>query len=113
MSADNGIYILQSKDGWRVVHAQCIDNLYWWEVPGEYFECGEPKRVRRDELSPQAIADYFGKCVRLNSEYEAMEHAKVLYDEIMDDDFCPIIEYGISYIEGYEYKEFPTELMGD
>ncbi len=130
MSADNGIYILQTKDGWRVVHAQCIENLYWWYICCDnpnvvdalpdtvgYLEeccnCGRhnPKMKEREEINPKILIDYFGHCNKLDSEYAAMEEAKQLYDEIMDDDFCPIIEYGISYIKGYEDKYFPIDLI--
>jgi len=34
MSADNGIYILECKDQYRVIHAQAIDNLYWTFLDG-------------------------------------------------------------------------------
>ncbi len=103
MSADNGIYILHSRDGWRVVLAQCIENLYWWEIDGEM--------KKLDILNPKILAEYFGRSNRLNSEYEAMEEATQLYEELMDDDFCPIIEYGISYINGYENEYFPIDLI--
>lgn len=29
MSADNGIYIAEFKDGFRVCHAQAIDNVFY------------------------------------------------------------------------------------
>jgi len=29
----------------------------------------------------------------------------------MDDDFCPIIEYGVQFIKGMENQEFPTHLI--
>lgn len=34
MSADNGIYILECKDQYRVIHAQAIENLYWTFLDG-------------------------------------------------------------------------------
>lgn len=33
MSADNGIYYAKFPDGYRVIHAQTIDNLFFYE-PG-------------------------------------------------------------------------------
>ena len=46
MSADNGIYIHKFKKGYRVCHAQAIDNIYWkrgdkpynYGILGEYFK---------------------------------------------------------------------------
>ena len=130
MSADNGIYILQTLDGYRVVHAQAIENLYWWynccdnpkiiwfedDKGCSHQECEncktiDPKGEMQQELNPQEIANYFGFCNPVKTEYEVMEHAKQIYDEIMDDDFCPIIEYGIQYIKGMENQEFPTHLV--
>lgn len=95
MSGDSGIYILQTKDGYRVVHTQAIENIY----DGDGFDL-------------QAIADYFGPCVNVaKNEIEAYEQAKILYDEIMDDDYCPIIEYRVQFIKGMEDQEFPFEFL--
>jgi hypothetical protein len=104
MSADNGIYILKTKGEWRVVLAQCIDNLYFWkdDETGLY--------LRKDDINPQELVNYFYPCNVLKSEYEAMEEAQILYDELMDDDFCPILEYGICYVTGWEDKYFPVDL---
>jgi len=99
MSSENGIYILQTKDGFRVVHAQAIENIYY---------SGD----ERYGFNLQAVADYFGPCVNIaKNEVEAWEQAKILYDEIMDDAFCPIIEYGVQFIKGMENQEFPTHLI--
>jgi len=35
MSADNGIYIAQFPDGWRVIHAMAIENLDFYEYESE------------------------------------------------------------------------------
>ena len=35
MSADNGIYVAQFPDGYRVIHAQAIDNLWWNDESGD------------------------------------------------------------------------------
>ena len=95
MSSDNGIYILQTLDGYRVVHAQAIENIY-----------------DGDGFNLQAIANYFGPCVNVvKNEIEACEQAKILYDEIMDDDYCPIIEYGVQFIKGMENQNFPSHLV--
>lgn len=36
MSADNGIYIHKFRAGWRVTHAQAIDNIYWHRGKNRY-----------------------------------------------------------------------------
>jgi hypothetical protein len=62
MSADNGIYILKTKAErpviesdfeYRVIHAQCIENIYW------DIEKGEDRRD--DQFTPEIAYDYFGK----------------------------------------------------
>ena len=97
MSADNGIYILQAKDGYRVVHAQAIENLWWWNE----HECD-------GGLNPKYIFDYFGRSKIFKTRQEALSNADHIYNEIMDSEY-PMIEYGIQWIDGWEDKEFPTE----
>ena len=94
MSADNGIYILQTLDGYRVVHAQAIENIY----EGEGFNL-------------KVVAEYWGRSNLLKNEIEAWEEAQQLYDEIMDDDYCPIVEYGVQFINGMEHLQFPIHLI--
>lgn len=97
MSADNGIYILQAKDGYRVVHAQAIENLWWWDD------------MHHDrKLNPKFIFDYFGNSQLFKTSQEALSYAQSLYDDIMDSGMS-YIEYGIQLITGWEDKEFPTE----
>lgn len=96
MSADNGIYILKAKDGYRVVHAQAIENLWWWDDDHHNYE-----------INPKYLYDYFFRCKVFKTNAEACSYADMLYDELMDD--FSIIEYGIQHIEGWEDKEFPTE----
>ena len=125
MSSDNGIYILQSLDGYRVAHTQAIDNINWWKIwtccnnpipvcidgQEKCQHCGKylPDYERRDEINPEALKDYFGKSKIFNTEEEALKEAKRLYEEILDDDYG-IIEYGINFIRGWEDKFFPEKL---
>lgn len=104
MSSDNGIYILQTKDGYRVTHAQAIDNLYWWGKEMNEAELSE----KRNEINPKELIKYFGKCKLFKTEIDALKKATKLYKEILTDPNC-IIEYGISFIHGWEKKEFPKE----
>ncbi len=39
MSADNGIYIAKFPEGWRVIHAQAIENI-------NYYPKGSAKRKK-------------------------------------------------------------------
>jgi hypothetical protein len=93
MSADNTIVILKtpSPDGFefRVTHAQAIDNIYWDETaPDNYNPNGNPKEV----------VNYFGKCNVFTNSIDALKFAQEKADKILSDDFCPILEYGISQI---------------
>ena len=90
MSADNGIYILMtpsSKSGeifeYRVIEAQAIDNIFYENPEG----------------NPEQIISYFGKCIVYYSSDQAQFAAEALYAKILNDDFCPYLEYGIQVIE--------------
>jgi len=129
MSADNGIYILQSKDGFRVAHAQAIENIYWWPK----FECdcsskevlesvneegfsqdvckscgGKIEWEDRGVINPTILSEYFGNSKVFATREEALAEADRLYRDILDGE-CPILEYGISFIRGWEVTEFPKE----
>ena len=101
MSADNGIYILQSKDGFRVIHAQAIENLCWWNTEDK----DTSKWEERSEINPKVLKDYFEKSKVFKTKEEALKEAFRLYDEIEREYY--LIEYGISFIIGWEDKEFP------
>jgi len=94
MSADNGIYILESKDGFRVIHAQSIGNLWYWD------------NHNITELNPKYILSYFGEAKLISDEGDAFKEAKKLYEQIASEGFP--IEYGIVPISGWEDKDFPT-----
>ena len=84
MSADNGIYIAKFPDGFRVVHAQAIEDIdYYPEGTDEYLD---------------TLKFYFGGSPLYNSKEEAFEAAHDIEEDILADDFCPILEYGICYL---------------
>jgi len=114
MSADNGVYILHTKDGYRVNHCQAIDNIYWWHTCCEkpdviymneddisYCEkclnCGtiNPDFEQRDEICSERLLEYFGDCEVFKTKKEAITYSIKLHADIVSDDFCPICEYGI------------------
>ena len=85
MSADNGIYILNLKDQSRVIHSQCIEDLCWSFLTFELINDFVPTRV---------IERYVGTTPLTRKE--AQDEAFKMEKEILSDDFCPILEYGIN-----------------
>ena len=93
MSADNGVYILQTKGPeFRVKHLQAIDNVYYcWG----YNEDGTIKGGETDNQDiwiVNARQMWFGAPV-FTSEEEAWKHAREVYEVIS------YVEYGIGKIE--------------
>lgn len=83
MSADNGIYILKTKDNqYRVIHSQTIESLYWSFLDLE----------NNDKLIPTRIIERYGK-------------SKYTYNKDLARDIAfniarktPNLEYGINEI---------------
>lgn len=75
MSSDNGIYIAQFKDGFRVVHGMAVDNLKYYP------------RGSQDEMD--TWKDFFCGSITYATLQEAYEQANILYLD------WPICEYGI------------------
>ena len=93
MSADNGIYILQSGTDhvqFRIVHAQAIENIY--------YDSNYP--VSNPSVNKEALIEYFADSVVYTDEDEAWKAARGLYDQVMfgEDGWPGIIEYGLSKI---------------
>ena len=87
MSADNGIYLVQFKDGWRVAHLQGIYSIYWHPTccdnpdVHETYACNlaeansiediyyheqcnncktiDPEWEQREQINPNTIYNYF------------------------------------------------------
>ena len=99
MSADNGIYILKSPKGnsfeFRVIHAQAIENINY--DPDE------------SGFNIEALKTYFGRAQVFSDEDKAAKEACSMADAVVGDTFCPILEYGISYIS-IPFK-FPQQSM--
>jgi len=94
VSADNGIYIAQFPDGFRVAYAQCIENI-------DYY----PKHTRKRKDTLKA---YFGGSEVFRSEKDAKKYAVKLYREMEKDEeengmgFF-VLEYGVCILpEIYE-----------
>lgn len=67
MSADNGIYILKTKDQYRVIHAQAIENLYYSHL-----------NSYNSELFPTRIVEYYGDCRYTRDFDKAMKVATAM-----------------------------------
>ena len=84
MSADNGIYYAEFPDGYRVIHAQAIDNL-------EYYPEGSPEYF-------QQIKNYFGgaKAVPESELWNELKRVSELF---------PNTEYGIQKLGSLSFEE--------
>lgn len=110
MSADNGIYILKTLKGdgheYRVAHLQAVGNYLWkrCSVHGseyDFLNCEECNNCNECNDPKEHIAnarEMWNKSDVYVSKDEAFTKANEIYDTIINDDFCPILEYGISYI---------------
>lgn len=83
MSADNGIYILKTKDSYRVIHAQAIENLFY-----TYLNNGSWK----DDVVPTRAIEYYGDCRYTRDELVALKIANSMAKSET------ILEYGIKTI---------------
>jgi len=81
MSADNGIYILKTKEQYRVAHLQGADNIIWSHIDGA---C--------DRLVPTRVVEMFGDCKLTRKQKIAFSIA----DKMLKEQFC---EYGIVHLE--------------
>lgn len=82
MSADNGIYILKTKDQYRVTEIMAIDNIYWSHTDGNHY----PKLV------PTRVVEYWGNKRYTRSYETAMRVASAMLENTY------ICEYGINII---------------
>lgn len=91
MSADNGIYILETKGPeFRVIHAQNIDEIY-----GEFSD--ESYQWQGD---PQRMVDFFGRAKVFDTAEKALDFAALLsYD-------YDYLEYGICMIDTFQDWDF-------
>lgn len=83
MSADNGVYILETRDQYRVIYAHAIENL-WYSHINSY----------NQELVPTRIVEYYSHCKYTRDKDLAFRIAK-------------LIEKSNSYTE-YGIKTFST-----
>ena len=88
MSADNGIYILKTKDQYRVAHLCAIDNVTWSVIDGDWFYNQET----RGKLVPTRVVEMWGNCKFTRDEGKALSLAHKWASSI------PICEYGVQVV---------------
>ena len=95
MSVDNCVVILQTPKvndigyEFRITQAQAIDNIYWND---------ETKDYTNEDGNPKQVISYFGKCEVFTDIQKAWAKAQIESRKVLEDDFCPILEYGIQFI---------------
>lgn len=88
MSADNGIYILKTKDGlFKVIKAQAFDLHLSWMDEG----------FSTDKIQPARLFQYFWNCKGTKNEAIARQIASTLYKEEKKEH--GYVEYGIRTIQ--------------
>jgi hypothetical protein len=89
LSSDNGIYIIEFPEGFRVAYASAIENI-------DYYP--EGSQERKAELK-----SYFGESPVYKTYQEAFKAAQNMYQDIDNDpDVCYVLEYGIVNYGKYE-----------
>jgi hypothetical protein len=78
LSADNGIYIVKFPDGYRVAHAQAIDNI-------DYFPEGTEERKEQ-------LKAYFGGSKVYKTKGKAVIQAFKIEEE------TAFLEYGVRFL---------------
>ena len=82
MSADNGIYILKTRDQYRVAHLQAIENVYWSVIDGEW----------QGKCVPTRVVEMWGNCKFTRDANKALDIAYRWATKL------PICEYGVKVI---------------
>lgn len=88
MSADNGIYILKTKDQYRVAHLQSIENVSRSAIDGDWQSCGKT----RGKYVPTRVVEMWGRCKYTRDERTAFRIAHRWAERL------PICEYGVNVI---------------
>jgi hypothetical protein len=82
MSSDNGIYVLNLKDQYRVIETNAIENIYWNDNLKRY----------QSEPNSKNVVKYFQNAKSFTSKSLAMDFACEIEDN------TDILEYGINNI---------------
>lgn len=87
MSADNGVYIAKFKDGFRVAHAQAIDNVL------DYVD-GDEKLIQSERIH------YFLESPVFKDADSAWLYARDLADRY------DVLEYGVTQLPDFQHPFF-------
>jgi hypothetical protein len=87
---------MKFKDGYKVAHIMAMENLFYDEQGTEWLT-----------FQPYYLYLYFKDSKFIEIEIDATDECNRLYQEVIaDDDFCPVLEYGIISEEcDYTWKE--------
>lgn len=88
MSADNGVYILKTKDQYRVAHIQGIDNIYFSFMDGDWRDI----ESKKNKYVPTRVVEFWGECNFTRSAKRAFEISNKIEKNL------PICEYGVCVI---------------
>lgn len=88
MSADNGVYILKTKDQYRVAHLQAIENLSWSAIDGRW----DFSEKAKERYVPTRVMEMWGGCKYTRNREVAFQIAQRMVRNLR------ICEYGIHVI---------------
>jgi hypothetical protein len=92
MSADNGIYILETEGPeYRVAHMQAVENYMWDEDARDY--------SNNPDVHIRNARTMWRNCKAFTNKMDAANLAFEMEEKILSDDFYPILECGISTIK--------------
>ncbi len=88
MSTDNGIYILKTKDQYRVAHLQAIDRIAWSFIDGNL----QNDEAARGRYVPTRVVEMWGNCKYTRDRNLAFAIAHKWAGSL------PVCEYGVNVI---------------
>lgn len=97
MGADDGIYILEAADGYRVIHDQGMQNLFWDDI----------KKQQSDDINLYRLYLRFKDAQVLKNKRDAEKQATRLEDNRIKRWGCPC-DRGIIRINRLSNSPFPT-----
>lgn len=107
MSADNGIYILKTlaKDKafgdyeYRVAHLQAVENMNFdWNASDPVILASRENRSTNPDVHIANARRMWANCSVHTNIKDALMQAYEMEQKILADEYCPVLEYGISSI---------------
>jgi len=97
MGADDGIYILEAADGYRVIHDQGIQNIFWDDI----------KNKSSDDINLYRLYLRFKDAKILKNKTEAQRQAEEMEQKRIEKWGSPC-DRGIHFIDRLSNRSFPT-----